>query len=1219
MKHFLKTAIKLALVLTMFNLVTSNVAEAQTNHLGFRTGHGSQTTINEDDNAATRGGTIDTGIDVEIASAAGSVSGFSFRFVNVSAHGSGSTACPATLGSFFSAPTSLSGQHYNILLDGTKNFNYESQSKYCYQMELYNSSTQNSSTRIGFVTGEVLITDINDTPVLTRTGSHATNIVDGRTAATIHTGFIFSVADQDSSNTHTWNVSNNKFAVDASSGALYIKSGQDLNMSNPENMNVSASDNGNKTSNVVATRITMAQGAFSPSVTLYGTQVSLNEGTYATDTTTGITLRVTDPNPSSTFTYTYSDSKFKVVVNNNITHFAIAANASFNFEAKSVFTVTVTVDDGTHSSNTEKVTTITISDINEAPNISRVGSQRTLNEGTYNTATTTGFYFTKTDPDANDTIAYTSSDNRFAINSSNELEVRANASFDYENTAHRSITLTVTGTDSGGLTDTEVVTITISNINDTGPAISQSGTQTRIVEGTVAVQTDAGLRFAFSDPEGGTPRIVSWLSDSNRFRLINGTLFVKANAVFDYEVLNQRNTALTVFATSYNITTNHPVVINISNVDEGPVITRTGIVTLNESTSATGYARDTNTGITLLITDPENDAVVINVSDSRFTINNTNLQIKAGNTFDYEDDSHRQHIVTISATANGKSTATVVTVNVRNVVEDIALVNTVIAPIEIFNSQDLSVNLSAYVLPDANATNISYTLVGDLPTDWTSLTLNANNALVGSPPIVEDSRTVAFAISVNQNSATSSSNLMFTLNVILSKVNLAEISKLVMPGIFDAVIAQGTGAVVNRVASLQSDEINNPFEREILTALVENQEKINQGEINLYQVLKGRDLALGYHDGDYSATDYGMWLSFDFNNIEANEDNLQYDGSIYSFSTGVDYQFVNGGILGLAYSNNRGEINFSRSANNNLTGLYDLNLNLVQPYYSHDFGDLGFWLSLGSGAGDLDITVDNNENNVENYDLSLFSSAIGFDAKVADLDLVNVSLPVELFGELQLSQLAVEKNTQGLVDEDYDQFNLRSGVTFAQDYNLEPNTNATSKLGFAFVTRNTSGYADASGSGYEIFANLEIFVHDLPLHIESDISYIAISAQDLEQISGGLAVTYRNASSRLGSFVEINPEFRSKGAVDIYDLAVNEEQDIDETNLLLSSNIGYGFGVVGGVLTPYGEYLIDHNNAKYGLGIKYNQADKLTWSLGVNNDFAKTQETMFSIEYKVVN
>ena len=70
---------------------------------------------------------------------------------------------------------------------------------------------------------------------------------------------------------------------------------------------------------------------------------------------------------------------------------------------------------------------------------------------------------------------------------------------------------------------------------------------------------------------------------------------------------------------------------------------------------------------------------------------------------------------------------------------------------------------------------------------------------------------------------------------------------------------------------------------------------------------------------------------------------------------------------------------------------------------------------------------------------------------------------------------------------------------------------------------------------------------------------------------------------------------------------------------MLNSEIGYGFGVIGGVFTPYDDYSIEHDKANYGLGVRFTQADKLTWSLGVNTEDNKAQETKFGIEYKVVN
>ena len=59
--------------------------------------------------------------------------------------------------------------------------------------------------------------------------------------------------------------------------------------------------------------------------------------------------------------------------------------------------------------------------------------------------------------------------------------------------------------------------------------------------------------------------------------------------------------------------------------------------------------------------------------------------------------------------------------------------------------------------------------------------------------------------------------------------------------------------------------------------------------------------------------------------------------------------------------------------------------------------------------------------------------------------------------------------------------------------------------------------------------------------------------------------------------------------------------------------------MIGCVLTPYGDYSIIHKNSNYGFDIRYNQADKLTWSLGVKTENDQAKETNFGFEYRVIN
>ena len=1004
-------------------------------------------------------------------------------------------------------------------------------------------------------------------------------------------------------------INNDKFKLNTT-GDLIIKAGTTFDYETISDrlqvVRVSYSD-GINLPHVEVLNINIADVNEAPSISRSGSQASLTEGTFNSVTDTGYTFTATDPEKRNVSFTTSPTTHFQI--DHNTGKLQIKQSASFDYETASERNSQVMIHASDGGLTVSTVAIISFANTNDnAPMVNVRGTQVRINEGTYATDTNTGLMAVATDVD-NDSVSFSSSNNKFKIASNGNIQVVANTTFDYEDSAMRSHVITITAND-GSHTDTASITITISDINDTAPVLTRTGTQPPFNEGRVLAVTDTGYRFRATDVDSDN---ITFSVSDNRF-LVNpaGSLQMKANAIFEYDVISERNLAVTVTASDGRNTATNVVTLRFNNIEEPPAFEQSGSSTLPESTNATGYQINTFTGINLRVFDPEGTSLTIVYSDDKFFVDlaQRRLMVRANTILDYENPEQRSFTLTITASSNGDTTAHTVTINVNNVYENVSQRN-MTTSIYADNSQALSIALSDHVVVDATgANNVSYTMLANTHS-WVSV--NNRNVLVGMPPLVSESQTITLSIRVAHNAGSNSSTLTLVLPIVLNPKDYEEVSQAVLPDVFDAVIAQGTGAVVNRIASINEGGIHNTFDTELVAALRSNVDMINSNEINIYQLLQNREYALGFHDGDYRNTDLGVWMRFDFDSMDGEATNLTYDGTVFGFSSGVDWQFVNGGILGMAFSNNAGEIDFTQNINNRrTTGVYDLHLNTIQPYYSNSVGDIEYWMSFGVGTGDVEISETKSSVKTTN-DLGLLTYAIGVDTSIFE---INERSSLDLYAEMQQSKLSVEDKAVNRSDKDYDNRHYKAGVSYGNALPLSNDANLDAKVGLALVSRESKGLTDASSSGFELFTEMEFRSHELPLQISGDLSYLSVS--DLSSFSGGLGISYRNTRSRLGSFIEIEPSYRSRDSIDIFDL-VNKDDNLGESNLLLTSELGYGFGVIGGVLTPYGDYLINHNLEEYGLGIRYNQADKLTWSLGVNTENNQAQETKFGIEYKIIN
>ena len=192
--------------------------------------------------------------------------------------------------------------------------------------------------------------------------------------------------------------------------------------------------------------------------------ISVDENTPAGDI--GDPIAATDEDEGATLTYELGGDDAASFAIDPATG-QLMTMAELDHETKSSYTLTVTVTDGEHSAEITVMVTVGVDNVNEAPVFGEGDSAgRNVDENT-EAGENIGDPVTATDEDVGDTLTYSldeMGDMSFDIDSATG-QLMTEAALDYES-GTTSYDVTVTATDSGGLTDTIAVTIAVNDVNE---------------------------------------------------------------------------------------------------------------------------------------------------------------------------------------------------------------------------------------------------------------------------------------------------------------------------------------------------------------------------------------------------------------------------------------------------------------------------------------------------------------------------------------------------------------------------------------------------------------------------------------------------------------------------------------------------------------------------------------------------------------------------------
>ena len=629
------------------------------------------------------------------------------------------------------------------------------------------------------------VANVNDAPSITSAAT--ASVAENNAISTVV--YTTTASDPDASDTKTWSLTGtdaNLLSID-SGGKVTLKAAANYEVKSSYSFNVVDTDAGSLTgSQAVVLSVTNVNEA--PTITSAAT-ATLAENTSIS--TKVYTATASDPDGSDTkaWSLTGTDASLLSIDSSG----QVTLKAAANYEAKASYSFSV-VDTDAGSLTGSQAVVLSITNVNEAPSITSAAIASVAE----NTAISTVVYTAiASDPDGSDskTWSLTGTDASLLSIDSSSGKVTLKAAANYE--AKTSYSFSVVDTDAGGLTGSQAVVLSVTNVNES-PSITSGATASAATSSTLVSTVTA------SDPDGSDVLSFSISGGANSalFGIGASTGVLSFNALPDLGNALSASYAVTVkVSDAAGLFAEQALTVTLNSTNQNPVI---GPIDSNAAVNqvAENSANGTTVGITASASDADTGTTITfslsDDADGGFSIGASSgvVTVADGSKLNYE--SAVSHSITVLATSSdGSTNSSSFTVGISNVNEAPSITSAATASLAENTAISTVVYTATAIDPDASDTK-TWSLTG---TDASLFSIDSSSGQVTLLKAANYEVKTSYSFSVVD---TDSAGLTGSQAVSLAVTDVFE--DLTGPGITSVVITGAVGAQSN--ISNQGDVIS---------------------------------------------------------------------------------------------------------------------------------------------------------------------------------------------------------------------------------------------------------------------------------------------------------------------------------------------------------------------------------------------------------------------------
>ncbi len=339
-----------------------------------------------------------------------------------------------------------------------------------------------------------------------------------------------------------------------------------------------------------------------------------------------------------------------------------------------------------------------------------------------------------------------------------------------------------------------------------------------------------------------------------------------------------------------------------------------------------------------------------------------------------------------------------------------------------------------------------------------------------------------------------------------------------------------------------------------------------------------------------------VWGRGDLDSLSGSEEDVSWDGEVWSAHLGTDVRLRADVLAGVALSHSRGELDteVDDAGGNRVKGVYKTELTAVHPYAAWLSGDgSNLWASAGYGEGE--VGVEEAERADREVEMKLTSAAAGGRGVLSEDGewIAGGVTRVAVRGEGSMVRVKTEAGS-GLEALSVDASRLRLALEGSYERALEGGGTVTPALEVGM--RHDSGDVE-KGVGAEVGASVSWREPGMGLTVELRTRALVAHERDREEWGVGGMVQLDPGSDGSGLFLTLTPAYgvtatdldglfdRTPGTSFLTGSGAEAESQLD-------AEVGYGFGVLGSgpmaLLSPYvGFTLAERGEGSVRVGTRY--------------------------------